>query len=192
MPDVFVISDTHFFHSRILTFKRDDGSPVRSFASVEHMHEVMVERWNAVVKPGDMVYHLGDVSWVYGDALTHLMSRLNGSKRLLVGNHDQLKGTGLMDSFQKVDLWRVFGEEGFFCSHFPTLHTSFPRSCVLNVHGHIHHQPQPLPEYLNVSVEAIDYTPVPMDVILDRVKVIREKIERRRAAMDDLLGMEIN
>jgi calcineurin-like phosphoesterase family protein len=192
MANIFFVSDTHFFDERILTFKRSDGWPVRDFSSVDEMNEAMIARWNAVVKPGDKVYHLGDVSWVYGKQLAGLMARLNGSKRLLIGNHDWIKGTNLMDCFQKIQLWWVFGKEGFVCTHVPILRPNFPSSCVLNVHGHIHHQPQPLPEYLNVSVEAIDYTPVSLDVILDRVKAIREKIERRRKAMDDLLGMEVN
>lgn len=64
MPrDIWLISDTHFNHANILKFTDSrTGLPVRpGFESVDHMNEHMIERWNSVVKPGDIVYHLGDV-----------------------------------------------------------------------------------------------------------------------------------
>ena len=59
--DIWVISDTHFDHANILNFTDAVGKPTRNFADVEAMNEHMIERWNSVVKPGDKVYHLGDV-----------------------------------------------------------------------------------------------------------------------------------
>ena len=47
MANIFFISDTHFGHAGILSFKREDGSPLRDFLSVEEMDEHMVERWNS-------------------------------------------------------------------------------------------------------------------------------------------------
>jgi hypothetical protein len=40
MANIFVISDTHFGHSGIITFKKEDGSPLRNFESVEEMDEL--------------------------------------------------------------------------------------------------------------------------------------------------------
>ncbi len=82
----FWTSDTHFGHEGILRFE-----PVnRPFATVEEMNEVLVERWNAVVGPQDMVYHLGDVAMgKIADSLP-VMSRLNGRKVLIPGNHDRV------------------------------------------------------------------------------------------------------
>ena len=67
--DIWVMSDTHFRHKNILTFRDSStGKLVRGddFASVDEMDEHMIERWNSVVKQGDLVYHLGDV--VMGEA----------------------------------------------------------------------------------------------------------------------------
>jgi calcineurin-like phosphoesterase family protein len=97
MRDIFVISDTHFRHSAILSFKDRNGDPVRGhlFADVDAMDEHMIERWNSVVKQGDVVYHLGDVAILKTQSdeqwFKKNWARLNGSKRLIVGNHDDIK-----------------------------------------------------------------------------------------------------
>ena len=60
--DIWVISDTHFDHANILTFTDKVGKPCRDCCTdVEVMNEQMIANWNSVVKPGDKVYHLGDV-----------------------------------------------------------------------------------------------------------------------------------
>ena len=48
----------------------------------------MIENWNSVVKKGDYVYHLGDVFFGSKETFPALWNRLNGSKRLIIGNHD--------------------------------------------------------------------------------------------------------
>ena len=91
--DIWVISDTHFDHANILTFTDKVGKQTRNFDDVNHMNEHMIDRWNSVVKPGDKVYHLGDV--LFGTRKEEWMNknfpRLNGQKRLVVGNHDNIK-----------------------------------------------------------------------------------------------------
>ena len=173
--DIWVISDTHFRHQNILKFTDSaTGNLVRGdrFADVDAMDEHMIEQWNSVVKQGDIVYHLGDV--VMGDKewFKSNWTRLNGSKRLIVGNHDDIKFLSSGGFFKKVQMWRMFPEFGLMFSHVP-LHTSnllrlkekggaWPDDCesLLNVHGHIHQNPSPEGPYRNVSVEAVNYTPV--------------------------------
>ena len=172
--DIWVVSDTHFRHKNILKFTDSNtGEFIRpGFADVDEMDEHMIERWNSVVKPGDIVYHLGDV--VMGDKewFKQNWPRLNGGKRLIVGNHDDIKFLAGGGFFSKVLMWRMFPEFGLMFSHVP-LHVSnllqlakkggkYPEDCetMLNVHGHIHQNSSPEGPYCNVSVEAIDYTPV--------------------------------
>ena len=59
--NIWVTSDTHYNHAAILGFIDYQGQRVRDFASVEEMNECLLDSWNSVVKPGDLVYHLGDV-----------------------------------------------------------------------------------------------------------------------------------
>lgn len=171
--NLWLVSDTHFDHANILKFKDSDGRPTRPFDTVEQMNETMIDRWNSVVKPGDKVYHLGDV--VFGEDKAAWMSkhwpRLNGQKRLIVGNHDRIKLLSSGGWFSKVDLWRMFPEFGLLLTHVPvhpsTLGEShrFGEGKMVNVHGHIHTNPSPDGPYRCVCVEQINYTPVNIEEI---------------------------
>lgn len=174
MADIWFISDTHFCHDNILTFKGDDGTLIRQgFKDVAHMNEAMVENWNSVVKDGDHVWHLGDVFMKPKQRsayLDNLLRSLKGRKRLVAGNHDDLRNPLIQEHFEKIALWRIFKEENFFCCHVPQRKDTF-RYCGFQVHGHIHEKVmydsyhQPDPAYINVCVERTKYTPVHMDEI---------------------------
>jgi|TARA_R110000851_G_scaffold139771_1_gene276967 calcineurin-like phosphoesterase family protein len=176
MRDIWIISDTHFRHENILKFSDTaSGKLIRGnrFTDVDEMDEHMIERWNSVVKQGDIVYHLGDVLIGDKEWFKKNWPRLNGSKRLTVGNHDDIKFLCSGGFFQKVYETRQFSEFGLILSHRPlelgNLLKKKDRSLpwvkdnletLLNVHGHIHQNPSPEGPYKNVSVEAINYTPV--------------------------------
>ena len=62
----------------------------RPFADVRDMDESLIRAWKAVVKPDDVVYHLGDFSLGLhdGDRVRSIFWRLMGRKILVLGNHD--------------------------------------------------------------------------------------------------------
>lgn len=166
MRDIWIISDTHFLHKNILTFTDNEGSLIRGarFASVEDMDNYMLEMWNSVVKPGDIVYHLGDVMMGSKEDFAKFWPKFNGQKRLVVGNHDDIKYLSSGNFFGKVQMWRQFPEFGLIMTHVP-MHESGMWDYrndrqLVNVHGHIHHHKSPTDRHVNVSVEAINYTPV--------------------------------
>ena len=175
--NIWVISDTHFNHAGILNFTDREGRPTRGdrFTDVTDMDEQMIANWNSVVKPGDKVYHLGDVlfgmdkpAWLDAN-----FNRLNGKKRLVVGNHDNIKLLG--NYFSEVMLWRMFPEFGLLLTHVPVHNSTLGEShrfgdgSMLNVHGHIHQNPPPSPNHRCVSVEQINYTPINIEELrIDR------------------------
>lgn len=73
-------ADLHFGHERIIELSH------RPFGSVREMDDALVYNWNAVVAPTDEVWVLGDVT-LHRASLENV-SRLNGFKRLVAGNHD--------------------------------------------------------------------------------------------------------
>ena len=170
MVERFVISDTHFGHSNILTFQNYDGSPVRSFSSVEEMDETMIDNWNKIVRPQDVVYHAGDVA--INKKYIELVGRCNGHKRLIMGNHDVYDMKYYEPFFEKILAMRVFGHKCIII-HIPIHPENVVRfGCC--IHGHIHsnhlHNKYGM-NYFNASVEVNNYTPVPLDLILDSFKL---------------------
>lgn len=163
-------SDSHFDHANFLKFVDDKGNKIRPFETVEEMNETMIERWNSVVKPFDKVYHLGDVTFRVGK-LAAIMCRLNGHKRLLLGNHDDGKNYELTRWFDKVQVWRIFKDENFVCTHIPILPGQFRAKVEYNVHGHTHQNVIDDEQYINICVEQTNYTPVSMEEL--RVKCQR-------------------
>lgn len=78
-------SDTHFGHQGIL------GHCGRPWETVEQMDAALIKRWNEVVAPGDIVYHLGDFSFHRPQETTKVLRKLNGQIILIEGNHDKMK-----------------------------------------------------------------------------------------------------
>jgi calcineurin-like phosphoesterase family protein len=168
--DIWLISDTHFFHANILRFTDDEGNLIRGsrFSSVEEMNQCMLDNWNSVVKPGDKVYHLGDVFMGDKDDFVKYWSKLNGKKNLIVGNHDDIKWMAQKELFSKIYMWRMFTEFGLLLTHVPIHESGLRRGAptdetapmLLNIHGHIHQNPSPTEHHRCVCVEHIDYTPI--------------------------------
>lgn len=160
------ISDTHFFHQNMLLWGRTQ------FSSVEHMNEVMVDNWNSVVRKGDLVYHLGDV-WMGPSNQKdrrRLWNRLNGSKRLIVGNHDNIKELSSGGYFQKIMMWRVWDDKPLLFTHVPVHESCIQKRVIakggVNVHGHTHLAGSPQGPYKSVCVELNNYTPVNLEELV--------------------------
>ena len=162
--DYWFISDTHFQHENVLKFS---PSP---FRTIEERDEKIIENWNSLVKRGDIVYHLGDVFFGSKDSFKTLWPRLTGSKRLIVGNHDDVKFLSSGNFFKKVQLWRVWNDRPLLFTHVP-VHKDCIQERLLdeggvNVHGHTHLNGSPDGPYKSVCVELTDYKPVNLEELL--------------------------
>lgn len=172
MVNIWFISDTHFFHTNMLKFtdKYDKHFRGDLFRDTHEMNETIAANWNDCVRPADKVYHLGDVTFRYDRPFRELMYRLNGKKRLILGNHDRIKGTPLMDYFEKVELWKPWQDGGFILSHLPLGESQLNEKRPFSVHGHIHQNDAPTDRHINICVERTGYAPVSLDWIMQTIK----------------------
>ena len=175
MPNIFLISDTHFGHANICKFIENDGvTKIRPWDDVTEMDEAMISNWNNVVRPNDKTYHLGDV--VFNRKYLQIMKRLNGDKILIKGNHDIFKLSDYTEHFRDIRAYHVL--DGMVMSHIP-LHRDSAGRFRANIHGHLHTNVVRNsdggvdPFYFSVCVEKINYTPIS----LEEVKVaIRDRM----------------
>jgi len=170
MPAVFLVSDTHFGHTGVCRFVRNDGSKLRPWDDPAEMDEEMVRRWNDRVRPQDKVYHLGDV--VINRKSLAIMERLNGDKVLIKGNHDIFKLEDYTRYFRDIRAYHVMN--GLILSHIPVHEESLGRfGC--NIHGHLHYQRvlragEIDPRYWCACVEHTDYTPILFEDAIRRIQ----------------------
>lgn len=188
--NIFFISDTHFGHANMLKFTNYDGSRLRPFDSIEELDELMIQNWNERVKPTDKIYHLGDVVYRCKNR-DQIMSRLNGEKVLIKGNHDRDQLGWYMKYFKDVrGTCHIDGN--YLLSHFP-IHPDSKGRFVRGLHGHIHAQTvmkkeyyvvdyghelatsvKPDPWYRNCCVEVNNYSPVPFELIKEETEKLIE------------------
>jgi calcineurin-like phosphoesterase family protein len=215
MTERFFCADPHFGHKGMIMFVVG-GKPVRPWGipigrekfedlapevqtdimrRVEEMDEAMVENWNRVVGPKDKVEVLGDV--IIGRTQRHTLGRLNGRKRLRMGNHDifiKHNNRDYAEHFEEITAYKVFDD--LICSHIPLHPASVKERWKANVHGHLHtgrvmktmtevtgYGPSRIetevkiidPNYLCVSMEHIDFTPITMEEVYRRIAEQQEK-----------------
>lgn len=179
MSNIFFISDQHYGHENILKFTGSDGKRIRPmFSSAEEMDEHMIERHNSVVGDQDIVWFGGDIAFTR-TSLDRVLPRLKGRKNLVLGNHDKLDMSAYIRYFKKIRVIAKFDQTRgapFKCilSHYPMRSESFEfrDNGVKNIHGHIHQNKIVVADnkmmdtrYINVCVEAINYTPVEISLL---------------------------
>lgn len=164
MTKTFLIGDTHFGHSNILTFKKNDGTLLRDFPSIAEHDAYLIYRWNTTVQPEDKVYHMGDVGFTNFTRLKYVFDQLHGTKVLIKGNHDNFKLSQYQQIFKDVRAYHVLNR--LVLSHIP-IHPDSLARWQGNIHGHLHANHIADPRYLNVSVEQLnDYAPVDFNEVL--------------------------
>src|SRR6266481_765108 len=80
---IFFSSDWHLGHENVLKYDQ------RPFKDLNHMHEVLVNNYNSIVSDDDICYFLGDIGFFGKEVVRKIISRLNGTKVCILGNHDK-------------------------------------------------------------------------------------------------------
>lgn len=171
---IWFTSDTHFGHANIIKHCN------RPFRDVHIMDAYLIAYWNQLVRPGDTIYHLGDFAFATKDRVTDILSKLNGRKILIAGNHDPShtrKNEGWYDAVP----WRFIDIDGVnsLMVHNPAQAPDLAEPTLV-LHGHQHgsttlHDFKPAPGYFYVDV-GVDagwaYIPVSLDQIIERKRLL--------------------
>lgn len=159
MKQTFFIGDTHFCHENIIKYEPAS----RPFKTIEEHDETLIERWNGRVGPKDTVWHVGDV--LFEDRGFELLRRLNGHKKLVLGNHDDWPMRYYMEHFEEVYGYAVF--QGHLLSHIP-VDINQSKRFKSNIHAHLHTEVLPTAFHRCVSAEQINLTPISFEELMIR------------------------
>ena len=162
----FYTADTHFGHELMLA----GSACARPFNSVQEMDEALIGNWNSVVKPTDIVYHLGDFAFGLHNGVRgrSIFNRLHGRKILILGNHDYGKQNRIADAIVKLDWEAVHQQyettdEGqrVFMSHYAQRTWPGIMKGAWHFYGHNHGNLPGLGRSRDVGVDCPDcaYTP---------------------------------
>lgn len=163
--NIYFTSDPHFHHKRL--------AELRGFASVEEMNEALIDNWNTTVLPKDEIYVLGDLFFCGVSLSQDILSRLNGRKHWVFGNHDKAlrKNPAILSEFvsaQDLKEIKVNDEEAqggaqrIVLCHFPMLTWNRSHFGSWMLHGHSHgtlNYPHPM-RIMDVGVDPNGMRPV--------------------------------
>lgn len=172
----YVITDTHFEHTKMQEFCDRPAN----------FGQKIINQWKATVKPQDVVYHLGDVTWGTQGQLATIMNGLPGTKILVRGNHDRNHSNNWFIQAGFTAVLEKAQISGVILSHVPAIMTQeeLDRG-IINLHGHFHnnrasrwekHLTERITEnhYLLV-LEDVEYKPISMEFVKKRKFIMNSK-----------------
>lgn len=173
----YITSDLHFGHKNILKF----CPKTRPYSSIDEMDEDMISEWNKLVQPEDVVYILGDISYRDNNHTAAIFNRLNGSKILIIGNHDEkalrdpIFRSCFIEIHQYLEIKR--NKHKVILFHFPIAEWNKCHQGSVHLYGHLHGSPSGLEELraVDVGMDATGKVVVPLEWAIN--KALKGKIK---------------
>lgn len=168
MAEIYLTSDTHFTHSQPFIYKE------RGFNSIEEMNEKIVENWNSIVQPEDVIYHLGDVMLGDLESGIEYLKRLNGHIYIAIGNHDtetRIRAYTACRNVEAVEFgYRLkHGKKSCILTHYPTITANMDNIRVPSFYGHTHQKTnfyEPYRDMYHVGMDSHSCYPIHIDAAL--------------------------
>ena len=169
---IYFTSDLHLGHENIIRFQN------RPFTNANEMNKVLITNYNAVIRPDDTVYILGDLCFRMPslEAANEIISSMNGKKILIRGNHDKQYNERLFTQIKDFETLKIHepGNAFFAMMHYPMLSWPHSHHGSIQLHGHVHGTREDNENNLlegvrryDVGVDANDYYPVSLNKILE-------------------------
>lgn len=167
MPSIWFTADTHFGHCNILQYCQ------RPFKDHEHMTEGIIERFNEVLRPGDVLWHLGDIT--HSTLLfDQCLGRLNTKEiHLILGNHDKEKQCRQW-RFRSIQDLRVLHLDGHAVtlSHYAMRVWPHSHRGGFQLYGHSHGMLPGQGRQMDVGVDTNGFYPYAWETVRDRLSKI--------------------
>jgi calcineurin-like phosphoesterase family protein len=80
---IFFTSDWHIGHANSIIFDK------RPYRDLDHMHSELIKNFNKQVPTDGLTYFMGDIVTHSASLTKTVIDQLNGTKILIVGNHDK-------------------------------------------------------------------------------------------------------
>lgn len=134
--------------------------------------------WNSIVNPEDTVYILGDVAFMNAADSVKVLTRLNGVKILVEGNHDSklLEDQSFRECFAQVHKYlEITHNNQLICMcHYPIYdHNRAGRGSIM-LHGHRHGNPTNIPgRIMDVGFDATGQIVSSLDQIVEDMQKIQ-------------------
>ena len=166
--DVLVFSDLHLGQENIIEYCD------RPFLSLKDMEDTLWDYLTAALAPEKVLVVVGDMAMALAlnEETKQQICGLDCRQRhLVIGNHD-LTGAGQLRAQGFDQVWSVMvsgGEPPLIWTHYPL--NQIPDGYV-NIHGHVHDDPPRRTSHINVSVEQLDYRPVPLTALRALARVL--------------------
>ena len=139
---IYITSDLHLMHNQEFIYKP------RGYDSAVEMSEDLVNKWNEVIHEDDTVYVLGDLIFGDLDIGKVYLSRLKGSIKVILGNHDGSSKIPIYESLSNIEILGYstilqYKKYHFYLSHYPTITSNKDdqdslKTIVINLCGHTH------------------------------------------------------
>lgn len=200
MPETWLTADTHFSHLSIIAYcrrpflkpgysiddltkllksfegRRPEQSLVKEMVDIKGHDEALISNWNELVKPNDIVYHLGDFAF-RNHAI--VANRLNGKKRLVLGNHDKRINSYKLH-FDKIykegplNEGVIIKRKKVILGHYPLLSWNAAFHGRLHFFGHVHTSPYKrflcVRNSYDVGVDNNNFKPINFDEAVEKAE----------------------
>lgn len=165
---IYFTSDTHFSHANAIKF---DSRP---FKDVKEMNQAMIDNWNSVVNHEDTVYHLGDFGFGKRSRLEYIFACLNGTKHLILGNHDKHNDVHKFAWDSVNDYLEInHRKTKMVLFHYPIGSWNKLARGAMHLHGHSHgNYSRTGGRMLDVGVNMNNYYPISIDGVYNKLENI--------------------
>jgi len=168
MGKIYLTADPHYHHANIIKYCN------RPFGTYHQMDEALIKNHNSVVSNDDTVFFLGDFTLSRNkDVIEDYLSRLNGHKHLILGNHDEARPfTYVGCGFESVHTSYPLPEHNLIMVHDPSLSDACKALGYDKILcGHVHNLFEFHNGVLNVGVDIHDYKPISLERALEYFNV---------------------